>query len=383
MAAPSDYREFPVGGYTTYARNVLPFLGRAVCAAGVDPDAEGARRDGIETGDHTVEYVSAGIVDPHSVVPVRVQVASKMLRLRSRVLAWEPDVVYSNSPETTVALSRIVSGGGIPVVHHIHGTSTDTSHSPHIVLRNRAGTAALTWLLEEAVRRSTLVLGVSADSAQIAHRSGRPFELVPACVDTALFRPADPVAVRPEAPLRIASVGRLDPVKNLSVLVRAVRVLADSGVEVSLVIAGDGPERPRLESLAAELGLSDSVEFLGTVDAEGAAEVFRAGDVAVLTSLWEGLPISMLEAMSSGLVVVAPRLPGIAATIEDGRNGILFDGHDPADVAEAILRGRAAGGPLGRRARRTVQRDCSAQVVGARVAELLDSVARHRTEGER
>ena len=87
--------------------------------------------------------------------------------------------------------------------------------------------------------------------------------------------------------------------------------------------------------------------------------------------------------MSSGLVVVAPRLPGIAATIEDGRNGILFDGHDPADVAEAILRGRAAGGPLGRRARETVQRDCSAQVVGARVVELLDSVARHRTEGER
>jgi glycosyltransferase involved in cell wall biosynthesis len=376
IAAPCDFVEFPVGGYTTFVRNILPSLGPEVCALGVDEDSEGAARTGIESGGRTVTYLSAGVVDPGSVVPARVQIGLMVRRLGEQVRAWRPSVIYSNSPEMTVALSLVTRGSGIPIVQHIHEGATNTAHSPHAYLRNPVGTGALTWLLDEAVRRSCLVLGVSDHCSEVAERAGTPFVLVPSCVDVTLFHPAEPPKV--DAGIRIASVGRLDGVKNTQLLLRAVRHLLDDGADASVVIAGDGPSRGELDVLSRELALEDRVRFEGPVGPQRAAEMFREANVTALTSLWEGLPIAMLEAMASGLPVVAPRLPGIARAVDDGVDGVLFDDYEPAAVADAIARAHADGERLGRAARETVVQRYSGEVVGAVVRDILEDVARGR-----
>lgn len=126
---------------------------------------------------------------------------------------------------------------------------------------------------------------------------------------------------------------RLDPIKNLDVLLRAmVGLRADLGVR--LVIAGDGPDRARLERLSIELGVEKAVAFLGfrrDID-----ELTRAADIFVLPSKSEGMSLAILEAMAVGLPVVATAVGGTPEVVEDGVTGLLVPAGDPVALGTAL-----------------------------------------------
>lgn len=144
------------------------------------------------------------------------------------------------------------------------------------------------------------------------------------------------------APL-IGSVGHLRPEKAFEVLVDAAARL---GREVHLLIAGEGPERERLELLATTLGIEDRVHLPGARSDIGA--VLAALDVAVCCSDFEGGPLSVMEYMGASLPIVATDVGGIPELIGDGETGLLAPARDPAALAAAI--GRLLGDPeLGRR----------------------------------
>ena len=128
--------------------------------------------------------------------------------------------------------------------------------------------------------------------------------------------------------------GRLGPQKAVGVLLEALRRISD----VTLVIAGDGPERPTLERRVAELGLDARVRFLGSVPRETVLRLFRASDASVLPSAWENFPHTVVEALAVGCPVIATAVGGVPEVVRDGENGLLVPPGDAAALADAIER---------------------------------------------
>jgi glycosyltransferase involved in cell wall biosynthesis len=133
-------------------------------------------------------------------------------------------------------------------------------------------------------------------------------------------------------------VGRVIATKGVDVLLQAVAALPG----VTLAIAGDGPDKPGLESLAAELGIVDRVDFVGWVSSERRLELFRASRVLAFPARWqEPFGLVGVEALAAGLPVVASEVGGIPHWLEEGQGGLLVPPGDPGALAGAL--GRVLG----------------------------------------
>lgn len=164
-------------------------------------------------------------------------------------------------------------------------------------------------------------------------------------VDTARFRPREgarrehlPVGFASESDRVVGTVGRLEPIKDQAVLVRAFIELSHRFPErvasLRLVIVGDGSQRGMLETLADESGLSGHIWFAGSRD--DVPELLAAMDVFVLPSLAEGISNTIMEAMASGLPVVATDVGGNGELVAEGKTGYLVPRDDPAAMATAL-----------------------------------------------
>jgi len=159
-------------------------------------------------------------------------------------------------------------------------------------------------------------------------------------VDTQRFAPGDRAAARhvlgiPTDGLVAGTVGRLDPVKDQAGLVRAFARSTQASKSV-LVIAGEGPSRSELESVTRELGLADRVRLVG--ERADIPILLRALDVFVLPSLGEGISNAILEAMATGLPVIATRVGGNVELVRDGLTGCLLEPRNVQALAEALAR---------------------------------------------
>jgi glycosyltransferase involved in cell wall biosynthesis len=135
----------------------------------------------------------------------------------------------------------------------------------------------------------------------------------------------------------VGTLGRLTPDKGgQDDLVRAVAGMARKGCAIRLLVVGDGPLRPELERLSAELGLGDKAIFTGTRTGPDVGMVLGCMDVFVLPSHREALPIALLEAMSVGVPVVSTRVGGIPEILEDGINGLLVPAGQPMALQASI-----------------------------------------------
>ena len=145
--------------------------------------------------------------------------------------------------------------------------------------------------------------------------------------------------------------GRLGPQKSLDVALAAV-----AGVpEVTLLVAGDGPDRPALERRAVELGLEGRARFLGSVTRDDDLRLFRAAEGSLLSSSWENLPHTVLEALAVGSPVIATAVGGVPEIVRDGDNGLLVPAGSPEALADAIRRFFADEGLRARLAERAAQ----------------------------
>jgi glycosyltransferase involved in cell wall biosynthesis len=132
----------------------------------------------------------------------------------------------------------------------------------------------------------------------------------------------------------IAVAGRLTAQKSLGDALQAIARVPGA----ALLVRGDGPERPALEREAARLGVSERVRFLGAGTRDDVITLFRGADAALVTSAWENLPHTVLEALAVGTPVVATAVGGIPEVVVDGVNGLLVPPHDVAAIAGALDR---------------------------------------------
>lgn len=145
------------------------------------------------------------------------------------------------------------------------------------------------------------------------------------------------------------AVGRLHAVKDHAFLVRACAELHTRGIDFECLIAGEGPERRRLESLIRRCGLEHHVTLLGHVEREQMPSLYDRADVVVLTSRSEGIPLVLMEAMARSRIVLAPSITGIPELVVHAKTGFLYDPGSMGDLVARLLFIRAlmetASGP--------------------------------------
>jgi glycosyltransferase involved in cell wall biosynthesis len=190
-----------------------------------------------------------------------------------------------------------------------------------------------------ALRRARQILVPSAYLRAIAVGWGLDPERVTVVPNPAPEVPTHPTREEARDALAVDGIalgtaGRLTAQKALGDALHALaRVPA-----VELLVRGDGPERAALETRAVELGVADRVRFLGAGTREDVLALFRAVDVALLTSAWENLPHTLLEALAAGTPVIATAVGGIPEVVRDGENGLLVPPGDADALAAAIDR---------------------------------------------
>lgn len=156
-------------------------------------------------------------------------------------------------------------------------------------------------------------------------------------VDPQRFSPSTaPVDAPPARPLRLLTVGRLDPVKGFPVLLRAVAELVAEGRSVELRVVGQGPMRERLLASAAELGLPGERIFVGARNEAEVVEELKQADVFVMSSFNEGLPVVLMEAMACGLPVVTTAVGAIGELVTHGVDGFVVPPTNVAALAAAV-----------------------------------------------
>ena len=272
--------------------------------------------------------------------------------------AWRPlvrllrreriDVLHSHKFGSNVWAALLAPLGRVPVlIAHEHTWSYEGQPLRRLLDRELIArrSAAFVAVSREDRRRMIEVERIPADAVTF----------VPNGIDA--LPQGDGARVRRElgvdadAPL-LGAVAVLRPQKGLDVLIRAVAAAARELPAVRVAIAGEGPERGRLEELATELGVADRVLLLG--HRSDVPDLLAAFDVAVSSSWFEGSPLAALEYMDAGLPVVATRVGGMPDLIEDRVHGRLVEPGDPGALAAAIVevvRDRDRAAEMGARAR--------------------------------
>jgi glycosyltransferase involved in cell wall biosynthesis len=217
---------------------------------------------------------------------------------------------------------------------------------------------------EAVAEEARLVDGVAAEKITVVYNA----------LPRDAFVPAAPAAIAATSPV-VLCLANLRPCKGHADLLDAVALLRDRGTDVTVVLAGDGPQRPRLTSQATALGLD--VRFLGSRTDVNA--LLARADVVVLPSTAEGLSNAVMEAMAAGCPVVATRVGGTVELLA-GR-GVLVPPRDPAALADglhSVLNEPGYAGPLVTAAREWIARTAQLDVMVDRHLEIYGTLWRQR-----
>ena len=245
------------------------------------------------------------------------------LEIRSIVREFQPDVLALHSAKAGL-IGRVAARGlGIPIIYTAHGwpfTEGASSRAARLyewIERSAAPLADRIIAVSEYDRKLAISSGVASPEKVVTIRNGIP--------DSRLRANAGANS----APVRITMVARLDAQKDHATLFAALGGMIEANWALDLV--GDGPDEGSLRRQCAELGISERVSFLGL--RRDVATILAASHLFVLTSNWEGLPLSILEAMRAGLPVIATDVGGVSEVVVTGETGYLVPRRDVQRVS--------------------------------------------------
>lgn len=245
--------------------------------------------------------------------------------VREAVLGFTPDVI---SVHWWAPGALATDGVAVPVAVTCHGSDVRLLGSPFIrmigrpVLGRVAGLSAVSQLMAD-------------DLSRWIGRTDVAVTRMP--VDDARFVPAP---TRAEPPV-VLFAGNLIRAKGVDLILRAAAMLHRTGMAFRLRLVGDGPDRPAFEALARELGIGSIVDWAGPVGHEQMPREFAGASIFVLASRGkrgEGLPLTVVEALLSGCVVVATPAGGVPELILDGETGLIARDEDAGHLAEQLGR---------------------------------------------
>ncbi len=267
------------------------------------------------------------------------------------------------------------------LVTTVHGWVKHTRRTPLYYAIDRA-----------CLPRYESVICVSEDLYSLSLKCGVPEDrcaLIENAIDTTQYRRTlDPVSAKrrlgiPAGRMLIGAVGRLSEEKGFDVLIRSVNQLLKEGLAVELRIVGEGDQLEPLQHLIGSLGREDQIRLVGFL--ADTNPFYEATDVFALSSLREGLPNVLLEAMALETPVVATRIAGIPRLIQDGENGLLVEPGSVEGLSRAIaglLGNGDARSRLGSAGRRTIEKDHNFQVRVERIRDIYDELVCHNSKSK-
>jgi glycosyltransferase involved in cell wall biosynthesis len=211
-------------------------------------------------------------------------------------------------------------------------------HGVPVVVNYRGGDAEaflsrqFRWV-RPTLARARVIAVPSRFLAEVFSRYGIATSIVPNIVNLQAFHPASD----PPATPHLLITRNLEPIYDIDCAIRAFSIVVKRHPTARLTIAGSGPCKERLEGLVHELGLGSAVTFAGRLDNAVLPEVYRSASVALNSSLVDNLPISVLEAMASGVPVVSTNVGGVPYLIDEGHTGLLVAPGDHAAMAAAVV----------------------------------------------
>ena len=313
-----------------------------------------------------------------------VRMATFVAAAASALVSLRPRAVHAHqllSPATAALLARRSLRAPLLLNPHACGPIGDVGQ---LRAQGRVGQARLRAAVEEADGFVAINRPIEQELLSAGASPEKVFR-VENGVDLRRFHPAEPgekgrvrgaFGIPRDVPL-VACFGRLSPEKGVDVLLRALPLLLQLVPGTRLWLVGDGPSRPSLEGLALELGLGHAVHFAGAV--EDPAPAWRAADAAALPSHTEGLPLALLEAMASGIPVVATAVGGTPEVLDGGAGTLVQPGNAEAlarALAWALTRGEAH--VRAARARAVVDARYGLAAVAARHLALYEALGRAR-----
>jgi 1,2-diacylglycerol 3-alpha-glucosyltransferase len=254
--------------------------------------------------------------------------------------ATKPDIVHiQNHFLLSRAVFEVARELEIPVMGTNHMVPENIAHHLHLSPALEEKARLYLWSrFVQIYKQLDFVTAPTATAAKLSQRPGLTKEVTPvSCgIDLRRFSPdsnGSKLAPRYGIPgrLTLLYVGRLDKEKRIEVILRAMPGIIE-GVDAQLLVAGPGKLRHDLEILVANLGLQDRVTFLGRLPEEDIPRLYRAADVFVIAGVAELQSIVTMEAMASGLPVIAADAMALPELVHHGENGFLF----PADDAQAL-----------------------------------------------
>jgi 1,2-diacylglycerol 3-alpha-glucosyltransferase len=311
---------------------------------------------------------------------------------RIRRLLESMDLVHAHHPFLSARLAlRYCRPFNIPIVFTNHTRYDLYAQAYFPALPDQVGLAFLQAYLPWLCREMDLVIAPSAGLERVLVGLGvqSPIAVLPNGVDLTPFRQAhgplspESLGLSPGGVILIY-VGRLGPEKNLTFLVRAFGGVASAYPEARLLLVGEGPERDNLEDQVSRSGLRGRVGFTGLVDYADLPAYLATADAFVTASVTEVHPLSVIEAMASGLPVLGIASPGIEDTIEDGQTGYLSPDDLPAFTAKMtrLVAEREGRAEMSRKARQAAE-DYAIERTSARLMQYYDKLLLERPRRER
>ena len=299
----------------------------------------------------------------------------RALRRARALIRQSPDAVI-HTHNAMAHYYAVLASLGLPVKCRIN-----TRHG----MGGRTRSGRQEWLYRQSLRGTDYAVAVCEAARQRFAADGmhprRALLSVPNGIRLERFRPADDVARQslvaelglPTGSRIIGTVGRLQPVKDHALLLRAFAKVRVQVPEAALVIVGDGPLRAALEAQAEQAGLSDAVRFMG--DRHDVPRLLTGMEVFALTSTSEGYSVALLEACASSLPIVATDVGGNREIVRHGINGRLVPSGDTAAIATALialLRGGEQAAAMGRAGYAWAQAEASFRTMAERYRGLYD-----------
>ncbi len=246
---------------------------------------------------------------------------------RTRLAVSDVDVVHAQAFPSLLPASLALAGQGTPLVCTLH-----TSHFLRL-----AANPLVRRPLGKLVELSDYNFAASKEIADVGEGLGPSVqvEVLVNGVDTEVFKPVAPFRPRGEVRFLLVVPRRLFSKNGVEYFIRAMpRIVAVQ--DVAAIVVGDGPQGQALRKLAAELGVSDRIEFLGSRPHDEMPAILSSGDLAVFPSLVEATSVAALESMACGLPVAASNVGGLPEIIGDDVGGLFRPG-DPEALAAKVL----------------------------------------------
>jgi glycosyltransferase involved in cell wall biosynthesis len=254
--------------------------------------------------------------------------------IRGVARRWMPDVVVDDINKLPLFTPWLTARPVYAIVPHLFGTTAFDELSWPM--------AATIWTAERAIPRAYRgawfhAISDSTRDDLVARGIARErIAVVYPGVDTVHFSP-DPI-LHPRTPAQFVYIGRLKRYKGIGLLIEALAVARCARPEITLVIAGTGDDRSRLEALARDRGVSDAVRFAGFVDESTRLTLLRESVANVFPSPKEGWGITVMEAAACGTPSLASDSPGLRDSVRNGVTGMLVPHGDVPALAAAMIR---------------------------------------------